>query len=400
MSITSIYPYFILMAWFILLGHFLDFEEAKANPRPQGIDFSIPLESLRGILALGVFFFHSLVAYFYYKTGNLISPPSDFYLLLGSGPVTMFFFLSGYLFWSKCMAQNGIPNIRKFFIGRCRRLLPAYYVLLFALIILSLAENHFSLLESPLKVLSEIMRWVFMGMPFGQFPNLNGVSEKHLTIAAGVVWTLRFEMFFYFLLPFLGNFSRKHWTLFWLALFAVSYGCLFNLSHQSDGITNPVIALLYDLSRFYTLGFGFGMLTAYLKTVIPPQWAKHFSNRWLTVIPFYFLFIHFYKNSPAYSPRQSFRLFIPFIFIVFGNDFFGLLSRRPLVFLGKISYSIYLTHGFLLFMITQLVNHWIPFQNLEPIEFWCVVFGAGTLTLFVSTALYKWVELPWMRKKG
>ncbi len=39
-----------------------------------------------------------------------------------------------------------------------------------------------------------------------------------------------------------------------------------------------------------------------------------------------------------------------------GNDLFGLLSRRGLKTLGEISYSIYLLHGIVLYVVFTLCN--------------------------------------------
>src|SRR5271170_4188550 len=95
LTYTSLLPYFILMICFAGLASLLDFENpATEKITPHGDRFNIPLESLRGVLALGVFFHHSVTNYYFFKTGKWGPAPSPFYLLLGSGPVIMFFFLS------------------------------------------------------------------------------------------------------------------------------------------------------------------------------------------------------------------------------------------------------------------------------------------------------------------
>ena len=77
---------------------------------------------MRGLLAISVLFSHAVVNYFYFQTGVWTNPPTPFYAFLGPGPVTLFFFLSGFVFWSKCLAHDGIGGYRSFLAARARRL--------------------------------------------------------------------------------------------------------------------------------------------------------------------------------------------------------------------------------------------------------------------------------------
>src|ERR1700751_2012325 len=101
MSITSTLPYFVLVPCLIgvagILANFIPQNRGKLN---------VPLESLRGLLAVSVFFSHAVVTYFYFQKGVWTSPPIPFYAFLGPGSVILFFFLSGFLFWSKCIAND------------------------------------------------------------------------------------------------------------------------------------------------------------------------------------------------------------------------------------------------------------------------------------------------------
>lgn len=67
----------------------------------------------------------------------------------------------------------------------------------------------------------------------------------------------------------------------------------------------------------------------------------------------------------------------------------NLLLTRPLRFLGKISYSLYLFHAIVLFSLTYLIYQYIPLWLL-----WLGILGASIL---VSTVSYHWLEVPTMR---
>jgi peptidoglycan/LPS O-acetylase OafA/YrhL len=400
LTYISLAPYFILMICFVGLASFLDFESPLSEgTTPHGDRFNVPLESLRGILALGVFFHHAVTTFYYFKTGKWGPAPSPFYLLLGSGPVIMFFFLSGYLFWRKCLTQSGIKDWRGFFLARARRLLPAYFFVLAFIVLIAFVVTGFTVRESPILVLKEIVQWATIGVPLGIFPDINGYLGTHM-INAGVAWSLRYEVLFYFSLPLLGLFSRKHWTLVWFIFFSALYGLMFRLTHASSFSGGEWAEFVNNLSMFFGLGFSLGMLTAYLKTGLPETWELFFRRKFWAVLALALVFIQFYKNYPAYSVRQSIYLIFPFMIVAFGNDLFTLLRRRPLLFLGKISYSIYLVHGVVIFVLSRALSFWMPFESLNPIGFWAFTLFSGSVAIVLSTAIYRWVELPWLSRSS
>lgn len=396
MSIVSIWPYFTLMGWFLCVGAILD--PALPPLATPSTGYSIPLESLRGLLALSVFFHHAVTTYFHMIYRNWPPPPSTFYFLLASAPVTMFFFLSGYLFWSRCILRGAIWDSRSFYAARARRILPAYYLTLPLVAALALGCTGFTFHERALRVAGEILAWMAMALPYGTFPRINGYPETVYT-DAGVPWSLRYEVIFYAALPFMSRRATGNWTLFWLALFGASYGLLDWLSARPFYPGGPFLGLAFGLSRFFFVGFGFGMFTAYIQTVLPERISRLIRTRPFAVLAIGLLGAQFYVNPPTYSARQSLLLLIPFMAVAFGNDLLGLLSLRPLEFLGRISYSLYVVHGLVLFSLSHLINRWIPFQLLGPWLFWNFVGLAGTLAICISAAMHRWVEIPWMARK-
>src|SRR5215472_12840108 len=153
MQITSPLAYFVLAPCLIgvagILAHFIPLNRGSLN---------VPLESLRGLLAMSVLFSHPVVNYFYFQTGVWAPPRTLFYAFLGPGPVILFFFLSGFLFWSKCLAHDGIKTYRSFLAARVRRLVPAYYVSVAIVMFLVLARMHFKLVVPLTMFLGELAR--------------------------------------------------------------------------------------------------------------------------------------------------------------------------------------------------------------------------------------------------
>ena len=111
MQITSMFPFFFLMAIFVAISLVLCRKLSPYNLLVPELlhtkGYYLELESMRGLLALAVVVHHALVYYFllYEHTPVISGPHSNFYLQLGTAPVTFFFFITGFLFWSKLIAK-------------------------------------------------------------------------------------------------------------------------------------------------------------------------------------------------------------------------------------------------------------------------------------------------------
>jgi peptidoglycan/LPS O-acetylase OafA/YrhL len=97
----------------------------------------------------------------------------------------------------------------------------------------------------------------------------------------------------------------------------------------------------------------------------------------------------------AFGLPQIILLGVFFIPVVCGNDYFGVLSRRVSIYLGEISYSIYLMHGIILFVIFQMspapwfIEHNLGLASLFPL--------AAVLSVLIPTLTHKYIEIPGIR---
>jgi peptidoglycan/LPS O-acetylase OafA/YrhL len=390
LPIISPWPYFIGMAWLLCVAYLLARAQPERSPK-----LHIPLESLRGILASSVFFCHAVVTYFYFTTGDWRSPPSVFYEYLGSFPVDLFFFISGYLFWSKGISENGFHQVKDFWVARLRRIVPAYYVSVLLVVTIALAETRFSLDVSLKHFLSEIISWLLFCIPnLGQ--PINGFRETPL-INAAVIWTLELELVFYALVPLLYAFFKGYRIVAYLAIVAFVYWYIGHSStYESASWADDAIPRL--LARFFAFGFGTGMLAAFLLSKSPKPWLVRLRDRRWSVIPVLFLVSPGLLGLRAHSVGQFMLLTVPFVFIVAGNDLFGLLTMRSALMLGRSSYSFYITHGIVLFGLSHSLNHWVPVTSLSTTSYWFFMGACGTVAVCLAQFLYWSVEAPFMRK--
>jgi peptidoglycan/LPS O-acetylase OafA/YrhL len=389
-AIISPWPYFAFMVLFLVVAHLL------ARVWPEGAArLNVPMESLRGLLATGVFFCHAVVTYFYFKTGTWQPPPSLFYGFLGSGTVDVFFFLSGFLFWSKCISDDGVRGKKAFFAARARRIIPGYYASLVLILLIVLAETGFSLRVRPAEFGLELLVWLTFCIPNLLQP-INGLQHAPLVNAA-VIWTLQLEIVFYAILPFLYRVFKGYGVLAYLGILTGTFWSLGRIySVQGANWTEQPVPML--LARFFAFGFGFGMLAAFLVSKCPKTWLEKLRERRWSFIPIVFLASPVLLGVRAHSFFQFMLLLVPFVFVVAGNDLFGLLSMRSTLLLGKASYSFYVTHGIVLYGLSHLLNRWLPIAGLAPISYWCFMGCCGIIAVCLSYFLYRNVEIRFMKK--
>ena len=406
LAVSSIWPTFLIFGSLVWFAHFLSKVETfgfGAIVKPGDKNLNVPLESLRGILALSVIFHHAELTFLYFTTGGawgLFS--SRFYELMGVVPVTLFFFLSGYLFWNKLINDDGLKSVGAFLVKRMKRLLPAYWVSVAAVFLVVGAGTRFQMLVEPQALLTSAWHWISVGIPFAP-PKINNFSETGV-INAAVVWTLRIEILFYLSLPLLAPLAKGHrvWILLAATVFVNSWLMRHSgLKHIHSQVVQEIYGSVLEFLFYFGRGFIFGITAAHLRRMIPESILPVVRGPWFAVLALFIMVCVFWGVEPIspdkrYMVWRSALLFIPFLIIALENDLFGILSTKPLIYLGKISYSVYLIHGIVLYLISRWINIHIPFESISPIQFWIFVVISGFSTVWLSSLLFSRVEYPMM----
>jgi peptidoglycan/LPS O-acetylase OafA/YrhL len=132
------------------------------------------LDALRGIAALGVVFFH-FNWYYGHQIDTRFAPSFSF--PLGSYGVDLFFVISGFVIW---MTLERAATVRRFAVSRFARLYPAFWAALCVTVVATTLDGRLTM--SPGELLANLtMIPSFFGAPF----------------ADGVYWTLFYEVIFY-----------------------------------------------------------------------------------------------------------------------------------------------------------------------------------------------------------
>ena len=371
MSIANPWPFLAIN----LLCFVLAWSAARVSPfyqqiaREPGAGRTEMIDGLRGWLALGVFFTHAVAMYSYQRDGQWSSAGAPFYALTGHVGVSVFFVITGFLFWTKVLKSNGTLNAVALYRSRIRRLVPMYLVSVIFVLAVVAALSGFTLRSDPVTLLRELRSWLSFGFLYAG--DINGVKDAHRINA--VYWTLAYEWVFYIALPFLALFSR-------FPLCLALFGAAFFFGAQA-----PI-----------TLNFISGAVAAMVvhRGVLPAG----LDSRWLTPLPVAALVAVFLLPSSA-ALAQVVLLFVFFLFVAHGNSFFGLLASGAAKVLGAASYSIYLLHCIVLFIVMQAVDARIPIAGIAAETYWGFAALAATATVLLSLATYRYVEYPFLAGK-
>jgi peptidoglycan/LPS O-acetylase OafA/YrhL len=228
----------------------------------------------------------------------------------------------------------------------------------------------------------------------GKAPELNGLKSAPWLWA--VTWTLQFEFLFYLLVPFLGWFAQTLWrTLLFIGGCNVLYAASFAVEQYHSYL--PGFFLFQGLLRFLSFTFCVGFVAAHL-VKIPA--VREFARSVFAAPLAAALFLVTMCWVPArHGILESLALALPFVAIASGCDFWGALRTRALLFLGQISYSVYLIHCLVYGAVLVPLSGVMRSHMKSPPVYWTIVLLAGPVIVGVATLWNRTLELPFMTKK-
>ncbi|WP_162034228.1 acyltransferase family protein [Chryseobacterium potabilaquae] len=334
------------------------------------------LTGLRGISALWVIFHH----YFSLPpTQNIALKAIENTLSNGYLAVDFFFILSSFVLcysYEKYFREDIKKDHYKEFI--IKRFIRIYPMLIFIVLVsfLFLFKDH----------------WRYF--PFYISLTFIFLAEKYRVISSlGITWSLSCELILYFIFPFLFLYfqKRKHYLTLIIPLAIV----LFYYVYFFDTITFSTEGLVYE-----NIHNSKGLInTPYGLSAI----VRCFAGYLLGILSF-----HFYKSGRIIN--ISWGLFIIIIslllkkmdVIILISFSFSLssiiqqpqifiskiLSSKWALFLGKISYSIYLIHIIPLLILDSHKTYLLQFLPLFVYKFFCII-----LTIGISVITYYMIEI-------
>ncbi|KPU61438.1 acyltransferase family protein [Pseudomonas fluorescens] len=349
------------------------------------------IDGLRGYLAFGVFVHHSIITWIFLQTGVIDLPPSNFYSQLGQGSVALFFMITGFLFWDRLLTHGRQHDWLAFAVSRLFRLYPLYLPLMLAVFISVFYLQGWELKDSVSQLIGQTLAWLIFDRP--------DVNQYHQTgmLISNVTWTLGYEVFFYLALPLAAMLFiyRGGWMQTVLCLIGI-YALY------------QVVGWEHSLKKHFLAGFLGGIAAAYW--IRRPQWVAWSLSPLAGIIALLALAIAFTMFNRAFNLGPLLLLSLFFVIVASGNTLFGALRPRSIRWLGEISYSTYLLHGFVLWILLQRLP---PVLHLDARQAWVflpLLAVCSCLLVIISSLTYQYIEKPginagretlhWLRQNG
>lgn len=109
--------------------------------------------------------------------------------MLGQGSVALFFMITGFLFWSRLLAQGRNHDWLAFGVSRVFRLYPLYLPLMLLVFVSVFHLQNWQLKEPGLELFKQILAWLTFDRP-----DINQYRHSGMLIS-NVTWTLAYEVF-------------------------------------------------------------------------------------------------------------------------------------------------------------------------------------------------------------
>jgi peptidoglycan/LPS O-acetylase OafA/YrhL len=353
------------------------------------------LESVRGIAILLVFLFHCFGIWF----GGAPDDPSlaMSFIVSGHTGVTLFFVLSGFLLSLPFVAglESGHhPSIRDYFFSRALRIIPLYYL---AVLVAFYAKGDLA---------TTVQALGFMFVGFDLFPY------------SVVWWTLSTEVQFYLLLPLVMMLCRTRRGMLILFLLCM----VWMLAYYHYVIANPGnVGQPYYWTKTKSLfgrlpAFAFGIAAAFLYVRAPFQKLRSQDKLRalgaaclvIAIVSLAFLLQASAQMGDRVSER-SWHVWHVYESACWTLVLLGFLCRpygswiainEFTALMGKLSYSIYLTHVPINVYLAAFVKFKMGLEitpgTTEAILFPLAAFAA---TVLVSFICYQLIELPFLKLK-
>lgn len=355
--------------------------DARRNPQLDGV---------RGLAILMVLIWHYYASEASPDLGGIHRYLLAATNLFWSG-VDLFFVLSGFLISGVLIDQRDATNgLRVFYIRRACRILPLYVAMLLLCLIVRAAvspENpaHDWLFATPVSMLA--FATFTQNMVMGWFGTIGGYW-------LGVTWSLAIEEQFYLLIPLLFLFANRR-SAAWMLLIGIAIAILMrtavpgyhvwvSLPWRADALLcGSLLAIAVRWEPFVNLirrrrGVLYALFALLLAGAavmsLRPEVFAELSFTWLAML---------------------YGVLVLMAALGIGSELGRLLGSRPLVWLGQVSFAVYLLHQPVNGLLHGLLLNKTP-ELLVPLD-GAVTAAALLITLALAAASFRYLEAPMLR---
>jgi peptidoglycan/LPS O-acetylase OafA/YrhL len=350
------------------------------------------LDSTRGLAALSVAIWHFLVTFFDPRQPGIITTSPLHIFWYSEADIIFFFVYSGFvLSYSYTGSQKPLrlSSFMRFLIERVFRIYPLFLFILFTSFFLKnsifpltpakYSNQHFQLFWSQVESLRTVIREAILFIPVPEPGNFHLIPQD---------WTLEVEIVVGAFVPFLGFLIRKNKVVYWVAVFSAILFLHLNAHLIEFACGVFIFSSWKDILRLWNrLGILLKLAAGVLSVIL------------------YSCFFQF--SSLFYADRIFIRQHVDRVIVICGCCMLlsivlssgvtqKVLSLPLFVKIGRICYSIYLTHMLLLICFADyLMVALHHLFNLPEILYLLIAFIIFiSVTLFISFLTFSFIERP------
>lgn len=320
--------------------------------------------------------------------------------LIGVYGVPIFFMLSAFLITELLQREQertGTIHVRSFYVRRILRIWPLYFLVFYGLVLLNHYVPHVGA-DSPEK-------WAAFSLFAGNwYITLKGWIEYPVN----PMWSLSVEEQFYIVVPFLAMLGRRALIAINIAVIAISYGVIvYYAQHITPGFsgqwTNSFVQFQF---------FAAGMLMALFLRGRVPDLPVSVRTAGVVLAVTLWLVAFTVFGIKADDPRSTVLQSLAGWPLVLGGAALMLVSLlgtpqrflpSAFIYLGRISYGLYMIHAFFFYMVFVVWRPWFT-ETAESVGLatWRDVIAAVIafgLTVSLASISYFLVERPFLHLK-
>ena len=381
-------------------------QEALPQGARRGSSWRIDsIDGLRALAMLMVFFWHSWQFAGFPRLAQQVGGAYidfDWFALRFDSAVDLFLVISGFcLFWPLCKSTEAAAKWQwqDYSVRRVRRMVPPYYMaIIFATLLPQVLVVFYKAIGQP-------ANW----QPLQSFPDylthalfIHTLFVDYWNGINGSLWTLSLEAQFYLMFPCVVlAFRRVGWHVVWVICgVSVVYRIIAGSIYAGAPEPVPFLVSIFFLGRWMQFAMGMGAAIIVARWVRSgtrlPSWVG--SLMFLAAVGLWFVAAHDPGSSPWHLPVRDTCYGVAAtlaIIAVCGSNtpFRKPFEFRPMVWLGFVSYSVFLIHQPTIWYVSQFM-HRRGIGSIPHLVLLCTI-GFGVV-LFIGHVFFKFFEEPFM----
>ncbi len=327
------------------------------------------LDALRGIAIIAVIITHACAA---------MGPITGAWGVDFANGVQLFYMLSAYTLFFIYNSGHRVEKhkTRDFYLRRFFRIAPLFYLLL---AVYAIGYATFQPEHSP-SAFHLISAALF----------INGAFPAYLNSIIGVEWSIAIEMTFYLVAPLLFRWvtsAERAFALVVISLVVAEYTNIWLSRHPEFYSAEPAFPIFWFPAQIPAFAIG---IFAYF--ISQTRLSRRSALLLLAASCTWVAMVYGGGNVRFIPHRELMSLGFGGVLIALSSFAFRPFVNRLTMHLGKISFSLYLLHGFFMTRLNQFIVQ--PLEVSPWVGAAILLFGTIVIAVPIANLTYRFIELP------